>query len=111
MGDPVVDGGNYYRAIVDIPSATALITNTAYWEPMSNSVTVYLGGILQTAGYSLTDEKPVTVTFTTAPASGVEVTIAVLRGVTWYAPGVETASNGNPLQITETQAARFLRGI
>ena len=109
-GDIVVNGGNYYRAIINVPANTA-ITNTTYWEPQSHAVEVYLGGILQTTGYTITNEDPVTVSFTTAPADGVEVTILVRRGVTWYAPGVGTASNGNPLQITETAAARFLRGI
>ena len=45
-----------------------------------------------------------------APPAGVEVTILVRRGVTWYAPGVDTPSDGRPLQVTDTQAARFLRG-
>jgi hypothetical protein len=36
--------------------------------------------------------------------------ILVRRGVTWYAPGAGTASNGVALQDTDTQAARFLRG-
>jgi hypothetical protein len=34
----------------------------------------------------------------------------VRRGVTWYAPGAGTPSNGIALQQTNTQAARFLRG-
>jgi hypothetical protein len=50
------------------------------------------------------------VTFLTAPPEGVEVTILVRRGVTWYAPGIGEPSNGQALQITDTQAARFLRG-
>jgi hypothetical protein len=45
------------------------------------------------------------------PAAGVEVTILVRQGVTWYAPGDGTASDGIALQDTETQAARFLRGL
>jgi len=72
---------------------------------------VYVGGTLQTAGYSITNDNPVTVTFTTAPIAGAEVTILVRRGVTWYAPGAGTASNGVPLQETNTPAARFLRGL
>ena len=53
---------------------------------------------------------PVSVVFDTAPADGVEVTILVRRGVTWYNPGVGTPSDGVPLQDTDNQAARFLRG-
>jgi len=46
----------------------------------------------------------------TAPAAGSEVTILVRQGVTWYAPGATTASDGIALQDTETVPARFLRG-
>ena len=45
------------------------------------------------------------------PVAGVEVTILVRKGVTWYAPGVGTPSDGNALQETNTPAARFLRGL
>ena len=47
----------------------------------------------------------------TAPAAGVEVTILVRQGVTWYQQGVNQASDGIALQDTDTQAARFLRGF
>jgi len=47
----------------------------------------------------------------TAPAAGVEVTILVRQGVTWYQQGVSEASDGIALQDTDTQAARFLRGF
>ena len=77
----------------------------------ADEIEVYIGGTLQSSGYTITTINPVTVTFTNAPADGVEVDILVRRGVTWYAPGVDTASNGVPLQETDTQAARFLRGI
>jgi hypothetical protein len=75
------------------------------------TVEVYVGGTLQTAGYTIISDSPVTITFNTPPADGSEVTILVRRGVTWYAPGAGTASDGVPLQDTNTQAARFLRGL
>ena len=109
MGEAVVNSGNYYRAIIAVPANTA-ITNTTYWQPLSTAVQVYVGGTLQTTGYTITEENPVTVTFTTAPVNGAEVTIAVRRGATWYQQGAGTASNGVPLQETNTIAARFLRG-
>ena len=56
----------------------------------------------------LTDSDPVTPTL--LPPAGVEVTILVRRGQSWYEPGVGTASNGVALQDTNTAAARFLRG-
>jgi hypothetical protein len=67
--------------------------------------------IVQVSGYTLVASNPAEIVFETAPAAGSEVTMLVRRGVTWYAQGSGTASNGNPLQITETAAARFLRGL
>ena len=77
----------------------------------NETVQIYIGGTLQTSGYTIIADNPVTVEFTTAPADGVEIDILVRRGVTWYAPGAGTPSNGTPLQITNTKAARFLRGL
>ena len=74
------------------------------------SLEVYVGGEQITTGYSVTADNPAEITFVTAPPEGVEVTLLVRRGVTWYAPGINTASNGEPLQETDTAAARFLRG-
>jgi len=90
-----------------------------------DAIEVYVGGIRQyatsdttadsTYRWSVTDaggdNTPLTIEFDTAPAAGSEVTILVRQGVTWYAPGVATASDGVALQDTETQAARFLRGL
>jgi hypothetical protein len=61
--------------------------------------------------YTITNDDPVTVEFASAPADGSEVTILVRRGVTWYAPGAGTPSNGVALQQTDTIPARFLRGL
>jgi len=49
--------------------------------------------------------------FVTAPQSGYQVSIRVRRGESWYQPGINTASDGVPLQETQTQAARFIRGV
>jgi len=75
------------------------------------SVEVWVGGTRITDGYTISDVDPVTVEFETAPAAGVEIVILARRGVTWYAPGINTPSNGVALQDTNTQAARFLRGL
>jgi hypothetical protein len=93
------------------------------------AIEVYVGGQRQYAysdttatsqyRYFVTDYNPLAVEFIvdnsvfpplTAPAAGSDVTILVRQGVTWYAPGDGTASDGIALQDTETQAARFLRG-
>jgi hypothetical protein len=78
---------------------------------LSLPVRVYVGGIEQPLDtYLVTSLDPVVVLFDTAPASGSEIAILVRDGQTWYQPGLITPSNGEPLQITQTVAARFLRG-
>ena len=82
----------------------------------AGSGTGIAGTSLASHYYQEINYDPITVQFITAndlpaPASGVEVVILQRRGVTWYAPGVGTPSNGEPLQLTETAAARFLRGL
>jgi hypothetical protein len=71
---------------------------------------VYVGGTLQIGNYTVDMVNPATVTFDVAPPAGVEVTLLVRQGVTWYEPGVGTPSNGVPLQEANTAAAKFLRG-
>jgi len=48
--------------------------------------------------------------FTTPPTKNYQVTILVKRGLSWYASGAGTASNGIALQEQDTVAARFIRG-
>ena len=90
-------------------------SSTIYVE----SIEVYVGGtrqynVNQTSAesqykYFVTDFGPLAIEFDgLAPAAGSEVTILQRRGVTWYAPGVGTPSNGVALQETDTAAARFL---
>ena len=74
------------------------------------AVEVYVGGIRQTGGYTLVSGDPVTIVFTTPPTANYQVTILVKRGLSWYAPGAGTASNGIALQEQDTVAARFIRG-
>jgi hypothetical protein len=96
----------------------------------AKSVEVYVGGVRQYAyddlraesqyRWTIVEYNPVAVEFITdstpvnpleLPPDGAEVTILVRRGVSWYEPGVDTASNGVALQDTNTEAARFLRGL
>jgi len=85
-----------------------------------DALEVYVGGQRQYPAFIteslypwiVTDFDPVAVEFLEAlPPEGVEVTILIRRGVTWYEPGTGTASNGVALQDTNTRAARFLRGL
>jgi hypothetical protein len=79
---------------------------------LSLPVEVYVGGILVPSDqYLVTSLDPVVVLFDTAPPSDLEINILVRNGVTWYQQGIDTASNGEPLQITQTVPARFLRGL
>ena len=82
------------------PTAVTLVFNVA---PASEAVIVV-------STYTLNSVAPASITFVTAPPAGAEVLMLVQRGRSWYQPGVGTASDGNPLQITQTAAARFLRG-
>lgn len=96
-------------------------TDTVFYAPnidvsqsdsteQDRAVQVLVGGIVQSQGYSLIDASPVTVQFSVAPPEGVDVTIFVRQGLSWYEPGTSTASNGVALQETNTEAARFFRG-
>jgi hypothetical protein len=78
---------------------------------LEEAVEVFVGGIRVTTGYVVAATNPVRIEFSTAPASGSEVTILVRRGVTWYQGTVTEPSDGVALQDTQTQAARFLRGL
>jgi hypothetical protein len=62
--------------------------------------------------WAVVDFDPLAIEFLAdLPPEGVEVTILVRRGVSWYEPGIDTASNGVALQDTNTVPARFLRGL
>jgi hypothetical protein len=75
----------------------------------NESIEVYLGGIRQYAGYTITNENPATVEFDVAPPAGIQVTILVRRGVWWY--NIATpAEREQSLQESANSAARFLRG-
>jgi hypothetical protein len=111
----VVNDGNYWSGTTPYDNAPfSNSTGNGTYDPGlgSNSVAVevYLGGALQTSGYTLSNLDPVIVIFTTSPADGTEITIVVHKGHSWYNPGVDTASDGVPLQVTDNAIARFLRG-
>jgi hypothetical protein len=67
--------------------------------------------VIVVSTYILNAVNPVNITFVSAPADGAEITMLVRRGVTWYQQGAGTASDGVPLQETNTAPARFLRGL
>jgi hypothetical protein len=69
-------------------------------------IEVYVGGSKVTQGYTIPSYDPVVVVFDIAPPAGVEVTIQVYRGKSWYLPNSDM-----PLQEQPTLAARFIRGV
>jgi len=113
----------YYAPNIDIGDFGD--SSTAYTE----SIEVYVGGVRQynysetqatsEYRYIVTDFSPLAIEFVVdndpiapmlPPAAGSEVLILQRRGLSWYQPGVNTASNGVALQETDTVAARFLCG-
>ncbi len=74
------------------------------------AILVYVGGTRQIGNYTVDSVAPATVTFDQAPAAGVQVSIQVRQGQSWYEPGAGTASNGVALQLQTTEAGVFFRG-
>lgn len=75
-----------------------------------------VGDFLAENYYVVTYDSPAEIEFLTngdlvPPQTGVEVTILQRRGVNWYEPGGGNPGNGLALQETNTDAARFLRGL
>jgi hypothetical protein len=91
--------------------STTLFAAPSITTSEPDAIEVFVGGTRLLTGYSVVATAPVNVLIDQAPPAGVEVTILIRRGVTWYAPGPGTPSNGVALQDTNTEAARFLRGV
>jgi hypothetical protein len=101
---PILGNGINTTFVAEAIDATS--TDSAFDD---ESIEVYLGGIRQYTGYTVTNENPVTVVFAVAPPVGVQVTILVRRGTWWY--NVATlAEREQSLQESSNVAARFLRG-
>ena len=73
------------------------------------AILVYVAGLRANTGYTVDSVAPATITFDTAPTAGYEVSIRVRQGLGWYGPGV-SEFDGQALQVTQTDAARFFRG-
>jgi hypothetical protein len=74
------------------------------------AILVYVAGLRVTTGYTVDSVAPATVTFATAPREGYEVSIRVRQGFGWYQPANGNPSDGQALQVTQTDAARFFQG-
>jgi len=108
--------GNTNWHAIGLPSDVYPLPGVVFTATGVGAGTGVAGDSLASNYYQETDYAPLAIQFITAndlpaPGAGVEVVILQSRGVTWYAPGTSTPSNGEPLQLTETLAARFLRGL
>ena len=108
--------GNTNWHAIGLPSDVYPLPGVVFTATGVGSGTGVAGDSLASNYYKESDYDPLAIQFLTAsdlpaPAPGVEVVILQRRGVTWYAPGAGTPSNGEPLQLTDTNAARFLRGL
>jgi hypothetical protein len=108
--------GNTNWHTAGVPSDIIPVVGLVFTAATVGTGTGVVSDSLASYYYTVTDNEPAEVTFFSvgdlvAPADGVEVTILQRRGVTWYAPGDGTPSDGVPLQETNTEAARFLRGF
>jgi hypothetical protein len=73
------------------------------------AILVYVAGLRVYTGYAVDSIAPATITFNAAPTAGYEVSIRVRQGLGWYYPG-DGSTDGQALQVTQTDAARFFRG-
>jgi hypothetical protein len=74
------------------------------------AILVYVAGLRVYTRYTVDSVAPATITFDTAPRAGYEVSIRVRQALGWYQPANGNPSDGQALQITQTDAARFFRG-
>ena len=78
---------------------------------VTRAVQVTVGGVLvPDTAYTVSAIDPVTVVFDVAPAEDLIVEIYITQARVMYAQGVGTASDGQPLQEQQTQAAWFIEG-
>jgi len=108
--------GNTDWHAIGLPSNVYPLPGVVFTATGVGSGTGVAGDSLASNYYQETDYDPLAIQFLTAndlpaPGAGVEIVILQRKGVTWYAPGINEPSDGEPLQLTETTAARFLRGI
>jgi hypothetical protein len=74
------------------------------------AILIYVAGLRVYTGYTVDSVAPATITFDTAPRAGYEVSIRVRQALGWYQPANGNPSDGQALQVTQTDAARFFRG-
>ena len=91
-------------------TAASITLDTIDSTELVEAVQVFVGGVLQSSGYTILSTGPVRVAFDQAPLEGYQVSIRVAQAQVMYQQGINSASDGVPLQETDTPAARFIRG-
>jgi hypothetical protein len=101
-----LNSNTFFITQTDVATDT-FVTDISVTRPIQVSVG---GTIVEQSEYTVSSVNPISITFDTAPQSGVEVVIFIVQARVFYAQGVNTASNGIPLQEQNTEAAWFIEG-
>jgi hypothetical protein len=101
-----LNSDTFFISQADI-ATTTFVTDISVTRP----VQVKVGGtLLKNTAYSVSSVNPITVTFVVPPPSEIEIEIYILQALVMYAQGVNSASDGRPLQEQPTLAAWFIEG-
>jgi hypothetical protein len=84
---------NQVTQVLNVDYTVSFDLATGYTVQFTTAPSV--NDIIDVCNYSIIGDSPCQVSFIVAPVEGLEVTILVRRGVTWYAPGAGTPSNGH----------------
>ena len=101
-----LNSNTFFITQADVATDT-FVTDISVTRPIQVSVG---GTIVDASEYTVSSVNPISITFNTAPQSGVEVVIFIVQAQVFYAQGLNTASNGIPLQEQNTEAAWFIEG-
>ena len=103
----VIGDQNTSEFFVSDGSSTVYTTDIQMGLPVQVRVA---GRLLEKTEYTVDAINPVAVTLVAAPASSWLVDVFIVQARVFYAQGVDTASDGQPLQEQETLAAWFIEG-
>jgi len=88
-------------------------TTTTYETTISlvRPIQVTVGGyLLEQTDYTVSSIDPVVVILDTPPPDNIDIKVFIKQARVMYEQGIDTASNGQPLQEQNTEAALFIKG-
>jgi len=101
-----LNSNTFFITQADVATDT-FVTDISVTKP----VRVKVGGtLLQDTAYTVSSVNPITITLVDAPPLGVEIQVFIVQARVFYAQGIDTASDGQPLQEQQTLAAWFIEG-